>query len=31
MSQSYYEGLLYMMALLHWGWEFRIWGPRQAQ
>jgi oligosaccharide reducing-end xylanase len=26
--ERYYEGLLYMMALLHCGGEFRIWLPR---
>ncbi|MFO1478055.1 MAG: glycosyl hydrolase family 8 [Verrucomicrobiota bacterium] len=26
--ERYYEGLLYMMALLHCGGEFRIWPPR---
>jgi oligosaccharide reducing-end xylanase len=25
--ERYYEGLLYMMALLHCGGEFRIWPP----
>jgi oligosaccharide reducing-end xylanase len=23
--EGYYEGLLYMMALLHCGGEFRVW------
>jgi len=27
-EQRYYDGLLYMMALLHTSGEFRIWGPR---
>jgi oligosaccharide reducing-end xylanase len=27
-EQRYYEGLLYMMALLHCSGEFRIWTPR---
>ena len=26
--ERYYEGLLYMMALLHCGGEFRIWSPQ---
>jgi len=26
--ERYYEGLLYMMALLHCGGEFRIWAPQ---
>jgi oligosaccharide reducing-end xylanase len=26
--ERYYEGLLYMMALLHCSGEFRIWPPR---
>jgi len=25
--ERYYEGLLYMMSLLHCAGEFRIWGP----
>jgi oligosaccharide reducing-end xylanase len=25
--ERYYEGLLYMMAVLHCGGEFRIWAP----
>jgi len=27
-EQRYYDGLLYMMALLHASGEFRIWGPQ---
>jgi oligosaccharide reducing-end xylanase len=26
--ERYYEGLLYMMALLHCDGEFRIWSPQ---
>jgi oligosaccharide reducing-end xylanase len=26
--ERYYEGLLYMMAMLHCSGEFRIWAPR---
>ena len=29
--ERYYEGLLYMMAFLHCGGEFRIWGPVGSQ
>ena len=28
--ERYYEGLLYLMALLHCGGEFKIWSPEQA-
>jgi oligosaccharide reducing-end xylanase len=27
-EQRYYDGMLYMMSLLHCSGEFRIWGPR---
>lgn len=30
-SQRYYEGLLYMMALLHCSGEFRIWPPQPTE
>jgi len=26
--ERYYDGLLYLMALMHCGGEFRVWPPR---
>ena len=28
-QSRYYDGMLYMMSLMHLGGEFRIWGPKQ--
>jgi oligosaccharide reducing-end xylanase len=27
-EQRYYDGMLYLMSMMHCGGEFRIWGPR---
>jgi len=31
LEMYFYEGLLYMMALLHCSGEFKIWSPKQSE